>query len=152
MYASFVFTIIYCFIASEYLLSLQGGRFDHPNRLFHSVAQTWNNVLVDNVDLKEVGLSNIISNYMHIRNNFSVVTTLTYTAFNMQLMISSPNTVRIYFTINPLTSRWVAMSLQIFYVVMSLNLQEIHTLCITGLKCIVFTIVNLVYLYHTVFL
>ena len=44
-------------IAPEYLLSLQGGRFDHPNRLFHSIAQTWNNVLVDNVDLKEVSLS-----------------------------------------------------------------------------------------------
>ena len=43
-----------CFIAPEYLLSLQGGRFDHANRLFHSIAQTWNNVLFDNVDLKEV--------------------------------------------------------------------------------------------------
>ena len=38
------------------MLSLQGGRFDHPNRLFHSIAQTWNNVLLDNVDLKEVSI------------------------------------------------------------------------------------------------
>ena len=45
--------------APEYLLSLQGGRFDHPNRLFHSIAQTWKNVLVDNVDLKEVSVLNV---------------------------------------------------------------------------------------------
>ena len=47
------------FTAPEYLLSLQGGRFDHPNRLFHSIAQTWQNVLVDNVDLKEVSMIHI---------------------------------------------------------------------------------------------
>lgn len=47
------------FIAPEYLLSLQGGRFDHPNRLFHSIARTWNNVLLDTVDLKEVSVLNV---------------------------------------------------------------------------------------------
>ncbi|XP_065915844.1 protein FAN-like isoform X2 [Dysidea avara] len=40
-------------LVPEYLLCLQSGRFDHANRLFHSVAQTWQNVLNDNVDLKE---------------------------------------------------------------------------------------------------
>ena len=48
--------MIVFFIAPEYLLSLQGGKFDHANRLFHSIAQTWNNVLLDNVDLKEVSI------------------------------------------------------------------------------------------------
>lgn len=40
--------------APEYLLCLQGGKFDHPNRLFHGVARTWKNVLTDHVDLKEL--------------------------------------------------------------------------------------------------
>ena len=59
---------IYYFIhiAPEYLLSLQGGRFDHPNRLFHSIAKTWNNVLVDNVDLKEVSMLYIYSTAIYV--------------------------------------------------------------------------------------
>ena len=44
------------FVAPEYLLCLQGGKFDHPNRLFHGVARTWKNVLTDHVDLKEVSI------------------------------------------------------------------------------------------------
>uniref|UniRef100_A0A1X7UAC0 BEACH domain-containing protein n=1 Tax=Amphimedon queenslandica TaxID=400682 RepID=A0A1X7UAC0_AMPQE len=40
--------------APEYLLCLQNGRFDHPNRLFHSVSRTWDNVLTDHADVKEL--------------------------------------------------------------------------------------------------
>lgn len=57
MYICVFVNIIHYFLAPEYLLCLQGGRFDHPNRLFHGVAQTWNNVLLDHVDLKEVSMS-----------------------------------------------------------------------------------------------
>ncbi|RLN32014.1 hypothetical protein BBJ28_00015788 [Nothophytophthora sp. Chile5] len=39
---------------TSYALSLQGGKFDHADRLFHSVAETWNNCLMDYTDLKEL--------------------------------------------------------------------------------------------------
>ncbi|PRW34047.1 BEACH domain-containing lvsC isoform X1 isoform B [Chlorella sorokiniana] len=34
--------------------ALQGGRFDHADRLFHSVAATWQNVLDNTADVKEL--------------------------------------------------------------------------------------------------
>ena len=33
---------------------LQGGRFDHADRLFHSVADTWDNCLHNTSDVKEL--------------------------------------------------------------------------------------------------
>ena len=33
---------------------LQGGRFDHADRLFHSVAATWHNCLHNSSDTKEL--------------------------------------------------------------------------------------------------
>ena len=36
------------------LFSLQSGKFDHPNRLFHSVAQSWRNCQRDTSDVKEL--------------------------------------------------------------------------------------------------
>ena len=40
--------------APEYMLRLQNGRFDVPDRLFYSVADTWTNVLTNPADLKEL--------------------------------------------------------------------------------------------------
>jgi factor associated with neutral sphingomyelinase activation len=40
--------------APEYLLCLQNGKFDQPNRLFHKVARTWENVNSDHADVKEL--------------------------------------------------------------------------------------------------
>ncbi|XP_064393489.1 protein FAN-like [Halichondria panicea] len=40
--------------APEYLLCLQNGNFDKPNRLFHNIAQTWGNVNNDHADVKEL--------------------------------------------------------------------------------------------------
>ncbi|KAK9837038.1 hypothetical protein WJX84_000368 [Apatococcus fuscideae] len=34
--------------------ALQGGHFDHADRLFHSIADTWNNVLHNSSDVKEL--------------------------------------------------------------------------------------------------
>ncbi|EFN57202.1 hypothetical protein CHLNCDRAFT_143625 [Chlorella variabilis] len=34
--------------------ALQGGRFDHGDRLFHSVAATWQNCLDNTADVKEL--------------------------------------------------------------------------------------------------
>ena len=34
--------------------SLQSGKFDHPNRLFHSIAQSWRNCQRDTSDVKEL--------------------------------------------------------------------------------------------------
>ena len=42
------------YAAPEYLLCLQDGHFDHPNRMFHSIASTWHNVLNSATDVKEV--------------------------------------------------------------------------------------------------
>ncbi|KAG7391345.1 hypothetical protein PHYPSEUDO_005294 [Phytophthora pseudosyringae] len=39
---------------TSYALSIQGGKVDHADRLFHSVAETWNNCLTDYTDLKEL--------------------------------------------------------------------------------------------------
>lgn len=39
---------------TTYGLSIQGGKFDHADRLFHSVAETWNNCLHDFNDVKEL--------------------------------------------------------------------------------------------------
>lgn len=38
----------------EWQLCLQNGRFDHPNRLFHSIADTWRNCLTIDSDVKEL--------------------------------------------------------------------------------------------------
>ncbi len=48
--------------APEYMLRLQNGKFDAPDRMFHSIADTWNNALNLPADVKEVHathLSNI---------------------------------------------------------------------------------------------
>ena len=36
------------------MLCLQNGKFDAPDRLFHSVGATWENVLTNPSDVKEV--------------------------------------------------------------------------------------------------
>ena len=40
--------------APEYQLRLQNGRFDHPDRIFCSIADTWNSVLTNSADFKEL--------------------------------------------------------------------------------------------------
>ncbi|KAF1324550.1 Kinase a-anchor protein, partial [Globisporangium splendens] len=39
---------------TSYALTVQGGKFDHADRLFHSVAETWRNCLSDFTDVKEL--------------------------------------------------------------------------------------------------
>ncbi|XP_023319661.1 protein FAN [Eurytemora carolleeae] len=38
----------------EYMLCLQNGRFDHPDRMFNSIPQTWRNVTTNQSDFKEL--------------------------------------------------------------------------------------------------
>jgi len=38
----------------EYMLCLQNGRFDHPDRMFNSIPQTWKNVTTNQSDFKEL--------------------------------------------------------------------------------------------------
>ena len=49
---------IYFLIRTEpytsYAVHLQNGRFDSPGRLFHSVAEAWNNVMKNDSDVKEL--------------------------------------------------------------------------------------------------
>jgi len=40
--------------APEYMLRLQNGRFDTPNRIFHSIKETWQGVLENPSDVKEL--------------------------------------------------------------------------------------------------
>lgn len=40
--------------APEYQLRLQNGRFDHPDRIFRSIADTWASVLTNSADFKEL--------------------------------------------------------------------------------------------------
>jgi len=40
--------------APEYMLRLQSGRFDAPDRMFHSISETWQGVLVNPSDVKEL--------------------------------------------------------------------------------------------------
>ena len=40
--------------APEYMLKLQNGRFDEAERLFNSISDTWENVLTNSADLKEL--------------------------------------------------------------------------------------------------
>ena len=39
-------------VAPEYMLCLQNGRFDAPDRMFHSIADTWDSCLNNPTDLK----------------------------------------------------------------------------------------------------
>ncbi|XP_012940404.1 protein FAN [Aplysia californica] len=41
-------------IAPEYVLCLQNGKFDHPDRMFNNLYDTWNNVLTGASDFKEL--------------------------------------------------------------------------------------------------
>ncbi|XP_050717441.1 protein FAN-like [Eriocheir sinensis] len=38
----------------QYMLCLQNGRFDHPDRMFNSLQETWNNVTTNPSDFKEL--------------------------------------------------------------------------------------------------
>ncbi|KAK6184595.1 hypothetical protein SNE40_007040 [Patella caerulea] len=40
--------------APEYVLCLQNGKFDHPDRMFNDLQDTWNNCLVGAADFKEL--------------------------------------------------------------------------------------------------
>ena len=40
--------------APEYMLRLQSGGFDEPDRMFHSVKETWNSCLENDADVKEL--------------------------------------------------------------------------------------------------
>ncbi|KAH9107314.1 hypothetical protein AeMF1_017333 [Aphanomyces euteiches] len=55
---SHVGAVLYYLVRLEPFTSLarrvQGGRFDHADRLFHSIADTWSNCLTDTSDLKEL--------------------------------------------------------------------------------------------------
>ncbi|OQR94529.1 hypothetical protein THRCLA_08156 [Thraustotheca clavata] len=55
---SHIGAVLYYLIRIEPFTSLarrvQGGRFDHADRLFHSIADTWSNCLTDTADLKEL--------------------------------------------------------------------------------------------------
>ncbi|CAL8311790.1 unnamed protein product [Merluccius merluccius] len=41
-------------VAPEHMLSLQNGRYDHADRMFNSINETWNNCLVGATDFKEL--------------------------------------------------------------------------------------------------
>lgn len=43
-----------CRLHPELSLCLNGGRFDHPDRLFHSMVDTWKSVLTSDSDVKEL--------------------------------------------------------------------------------------------------
>lgn len=38
----------------QYMLCLQNGKFDKPDRLFHSIAETWQSVITSPTDVKEL--------------------------------------------------------------------------------------------------
>ncbi|PRD29032.1 UNVERIFIED_CONTAM: Nsmaf [Trichonephila clavipes] len=38
----------------QYMLCLQNGRFDHPDRMFNSVPDTWRNITTNTSDFKEL--------------------------------------------------------------------------------------------------
>lgn len=60
----------------EWQLCLQNGRFDHPNRLFHNISDTWRNCLQSDSDVKELipefydtsGDSNSLENQLGLLN------------------------------------------------------------------------------------
>ncbi|XP_077982163.1 protein FAN-like isoform X3 [Glandiceps talaboti] len=41
-------------VAPEYMLCLQSGKFDQPDRMFHNLQETWQNVLTGATDFKEL--------------------------------------------------------------------------------------------------
>ncbi|CAF1031400.1 unnamed protein product [Rotaria sordida] len=43
-----------CRLHPQFSLCLNGGRFDHPDRLFHSMIDTWKGVLTSDSDVKEL--------------------------------------------------------------------------------------------------
>lgn len=46
-------------------IQLQGGKFDHADRMFSDIPATWNGVLEDMSDVKElVRVSKITTNFM----------------------------------------------------------------------------------------
>lgn len=53
----FFFRFVLFYLARKYpqlVLCLHGGRFDHPDRMFNSLQQTWQNVLNGAADYKEL--------------------------------------------------------------------------------------------------
>lgn len=45
---------LFCLASCPVTTPVQGGKFDHADRLFHSVASTWSNCLSNTSDVKEL--------------------------------------------------------------------------------------------------
>ena len=69
------FRFVLFYLARKYpqlVLCLHGGRFDHPDRMFNSLQQTWQNVLHGAADYKELvpefysGDGDFLVNYLGI--------------------------------------------------------------------------------------
>ncbi|XP_013421222.1 protein FAN [Lingula anatina] len=60
-------------VAPDYVLCLQNGRFDHPDRMFNSVAETWNNCLNSATDFKELILEFYQPQYRDFLTNANAI-------------------------------------------------------------------------------
>lgn len=58
---TFIYNLLHIFFLQEpfstMFLNLQGGKFDHANRTFSSIAQSWKNCQRDTSDVKVVYIS-----------------------------------------------------------------------------------------------
>lgn len=70
-----LFRFVLFYLARKYpqlVLCLHGGRFDHPDRMFNSLQQTWQNVMNGAADYKELvpefydGEGEFLVNYLDI--------------------------------------------------------------------------------------
>jgi factor associated with neutral sphingomyelinase activation len=59
-------------VAPEYMLCLQAGKFDAPDRMFHSLSETWESCLQNPADLKELIPEFYSSNGEFLVNNDSL--------------------------------------------------------------------------------
>ena len=55
--------------APAHHLRLQNGRFDAPDRLFHSVAESWDSVLTSSADVKELSPEFFLPQAEFLRNS-----------------------------------------------------------------------------------
>uniref|UniRef100_A0A665X3Z6 Neutral sphingomyelinase (N-SMase) activation associated factor n=1 Tax=Echeneis naucrates TaxID=173247 RepID=A0A665X3Z6_ECHNA len=59
-------------VAPEHMLCLQNGRYDHPDRMFNSVGETWKNCLEGATDFKELIPEFYGNNCSFLENNQSL--------------------------------------------------------------------------------
>lgn len=72
-------------------LALQGGKFDHPNRLFSSIALSWKNCQRDTSDVKVCSMLHFLKSLTNFYHLLSIIINYSLTGINPGVLLPTGN-------------------------------------------------------------